>query len=44
MKTETKVKTAITLTAVLYIGAIIVNLIILGLVGWVAWHFISKLW
>lgn len=39
-----KLKNGFPLVALIYVGAIILNLALLGGVIWVAWHFISKWW
>jgi hypothetical protein len=39
-----KLKTGITLMALVYIGAIIFNVALIGGIIWVVWHFISKWW
>jgi hypothetical protein len=44
LKTNMKIDKLFTVTALIYLGALIFNLALLAAIIWVAWHFISKWW
>ena len=43
-KTNMKMKHGFTVVAIMWLGATVLNLALLGGIIWVAWHFISKWW